>query len=212
MSTGGSFARIAHRNKSSGNIYSGRNLPQYTFSRKKFLAKNFIRAKSSWLKTLFAQNIPLQCFYSRKIFLKSAGILFLARNINSWDPRNKTSISGILFLTFKNIRNNIPGLLRNIYSSPGILFLEFRNIIPGAQEYYSWSSGILFLDIFQLLGTFVPGIAQNSRYGLEIFARFAEISHDLLDFSSWFAQNSRYVLKFLGNFVAINTTYLWGIF
>ena len=83
MSTGGSFARIAHRNKSSGNIYSGRNLPLCTFSRKKFLEKNFIRAKSSWLKTLFAQNIPLQCSYSRKIFLKSAGILFLARNINS---------------------------------------------------------------------------------------------------------------------------------
>ena len=83
MSTGGSFARIAHRNKSSGNIYSGRNLPLCTFSRKKFLAKNFIRAKNSWLKTFFAQNIPLQCFYSRKIFLKSAGILFLARNINS---------------------------------------------------------------------------------------------------------------------------------
>ena len=111
-----------------------------------------------------------------------------------------------------NIRNNIPGLLRNIYSSPGILFLEFRNIIPGAQEYYSWSSGILFLEFRNIIPGYLPAPRNFSswiRAKLPIcprdFCQIAQISRDLLDFSSWFAQNSRYVLKFLGNFVAINT-------
>ena len=64
------------------------------------------------------------------------------RNICSW--------------LFRNIRNNIPAYLRNIYSSPGILFLEFRNIIPGAQEYYSWSSGILFLEFRNIIPGYLP--------------------------------------------------------
>ena len=118
---------------------------------------------------------------------------------------------GIKFLRNIYSRNNLPQSIilgRKIPQEffSGIKIPDFfRNIIPGAQEYYSWSSGILFLDIFQLLGTFLPGFAQNSRYVLEISARFAQISRDLLDFSSWFAQNSRYVLKFLGTFVALNT-------